>query len=151
MTIKNLWEKDRKIIHKELVREYLSEGYSIKEARKLATQETDDIKSGDYDFVKICLMNIQMETTTVTATKTSNTNNEWKLVKRTQKNTNSKITETIYSVGTLEEISADLDYITSLFDAVNCTAERFNQADNVRTYINKTDNNVKYTYTMEKA
>lgn len=96
-------------------------------------------------------MNIQMETTTVTATKTSNTNNEWKLVKRTQKNTNSKITETIYSVGTLEEISADLDYITSLFDAVNCTAERFNQADNVRTYINKTNNNVKYTYTMEKA
>jgi|TARA_R110002124_G_scaffold52372_2_gene150775 hypothetical protein len=52
MTVKNLWEKDRKIIHKELVKEYLSEGYSIKEARKLATQETDDIKSGDYDFVK---------------------------------------------------------------------------------------------------
>ena len=88
-------------------------------------------------------MNIQMETTTVTAIKTSNTNDEWKLVKRTQKNPKSKISETIYSVGTLEEISADLDYITSLFDTLNFTAERFSEGDNMRTYLNKTNNNIK--------
>ena len=96
-------------------------------------------------------MNIQMEITTVTVTKTSSSNDQWKLVKRTQRNPKAKITETIYSVGTLEEISADLDYITSLFDTLNFTAERFNEADNVRTYITKTNNNVKDTYTMEKA
>ena len=42
--MKNLWEKDRKTIYKELLDLYLEEGYSRKEARKLATEETDEIK-----------------------------------------------------------------------------------------------------------
>tara|TARA_R100000773_G_C4204093_1_gene105536 strand:+ start:993 stop:1169 length:177 start_codon:yes stop_codon:yes gene_type:complete len=49
--MKNLWEKDRKTIYKELLDLYLEEGYSRKEARKLATEETDQIKSGDFSFV----------------------------------------------------------------------------------------------------
>jgi len=49
--MKNLWEKDRKTIYKELLDLYLEEGYSRKEARKLATEETDEIKSGDFSFV----------------------------------------------------------------------------------------------------
>jgi len=49
--MKNLWEKDRKTIYKELLDLYLEEGYSRKEARKLATEETDEIKAGDFSFV----------------------------------------------------------------------------------------------------
>ena len=49
--MKNLWEKDRKTIYKELLDLYFEEGYSRKEARKLATEETDQIKSGDFSFV----------------------------------------------------------------------------------------------------
>jgi len=40
---KNLWDKDRKSIYKGLVKEYQQEGYDIKEARRLASQETDEI------------------------------------------------------------------------------------------------------------
>lgn len=52
MNIKNLWQKDRKVIFRQLLREYLEEGYSNKEAKRLASQETDEIKSLDYDFVR---------------------------------------------------------------------------------------------------
>ena len=44
--MKHLWEKDRKTIYKELLDLYLDEGYSKKEAKKLATEETDEIKAG---------------------------------------------------------------------------------------------------------
>jgi hypothetical protein len=49
--MKNLWEKDRKTIYRELLELYLEEGYSKKEAKKLATEETDEIKAGDFSFV----------------------------------------------------------------------------------------------------
>ena len=49
--MKNLWEKDRKTIYRELLQLYLEEGYSKKEAKKLATEETDEIKAGDFSFV----------------------------------------------------------------------------------------------------
>ncbi len=49
--MKHLWEKDRKTIYRELLDLYLDEGYSRKEARKLATEETDEIKAGDFSFV----------------------------------------------------------------------------------------------------
>ena len=41
---KNLWDRDRKSIYKGLVKEYQQEGYDIKEARRLASQETDEIE-----------------------------------------------------------------------------------------------------------
>jgi|TARA_R110000822_G_scaffold15487_1_gene53518 hypothetical protein len=49
--MKHLWEKDRKTIYKELLDLYLDEGYSKKEARRLATEETAEIKAGDFSFV----------------------------------------------------------------------------------------------------
>ena len=50
--MKNLWEKDRKTIYKELFNQYLEEGYTRKEAKKYATEETEEFMSGDTDFIK---------------------------------------------------------------------------------------------------
>lgn len=49
--MKKLWEKDRKTIFKELVKTYLKEGYDYKEAKRLASEETEEIKRSDYRFV----------------------------------------------------------------------------------------------------
>jgi len=49
---KNFWERDRKTIYKSLVKEYQKEGYSQKEARKFASQETREIMSDKEYFVK---------------------------------------------------------------------------------------------------
>ena len=40
--MKNLWEKDRKTVYKELYSQYLQEGYSPKEAKKYASEETEE-------------------------------------------------------------------------------------------------------------
>ena len=50
--MKNLWEKDRKTIYKELYQQYLEEGYSIKEAKKYASEETEEYMSTGADFIK---------------------------------------------------------------------------------------------------
>jgi|TARA_S200002703_G_scaffold26634_1_gene22908 hypothetical protein len=50
--MKNLWEKDRKIIYKELYSQYLQEGYSPKEAKRFASEETEEYMSNETDFVK---------------------------------------------------------------------------------------------------
>jgi len=49
--MKNLWEKDRETLFRELTFDYLSEGYSKREARKLAKQETDEIMTDGLDFI----------------------------------------------------------------------------------------------------
>ena len=49
--MKNLWEKDSKTIFRELKQMYLDEGYSHKEAKRLAEQETNEIKDADMMFV----------------------------------------------------------------------------------------------------
>jgi hypothetical protein len=49
--VKKLWEKDRKTIFKELIQIYLKEGHPYKEAKRLAAEETEDIKQNDYRFV----------------------------------------------------------------------------------------------------
>tara|TARA_R110000751_G_scaffold158182_2_gene263765 strand:- start:849 stop:1028 length:180 start_codon:yes stop_codon:yes gene_type:complete len=49
--MKNLWEKDRKTIFRELKQMYLEEGYNHKEAKRLAEQETKEIKEADMTFV----------------------------------------------------------------------------------------------------
>ena len=48
---KNLWEKARKSIYRGLVREYQQEGYDVKEARRLASQETEEIMADKKFFV----------------------------------------------------------------------------------------------------
>ena len=50
--MKNLWQKDIKTVYKELYLQYLEEGYSTKEAKKFASEETEEFMSFDEDFVK---------------------------------------------------------------------------------------------------
>jgi hypothetical protein len=49
--MKNLWVKDRKIVFRELYSTYIEEGYSSKEAKRLAKQEADEIMTEDQMFV----------------------------------------------------------------------------------------------------
>jgi hypothetical protein len=50
--MKNLWEKDRETLFRELSRDYMDEGYSRREARRLAKVEVDEIMTDDLDFVE---------------------------------------------------------------------------------------------------
>ena len=50
--MKNLWEKDRESLFRALTFDYISEGYSKREARKLAKQETDEIMTDGLDFIE---------------------------------------------------------------------------------------------------
>lgn len=49
--MKNLWVKDRKTIFRELYSTYMEEGYSSKDAKRLAKQETDEIMAEDQLFI----------------------------------------------------------------------------------------------------
>ena len=54
---KKLWDKDRKVIVRQLIKEYLEEGYSIKEAKKYASEEANEVMADKMSFVE----NIQNE------------------------------------------------------------------------------------------
>ena len=47
---KNLWQKERGAIFRNLVRQYSEEGYNKKEANRLARQEVEEIKEDKDDF-----------------------------------------------------------------------------------------------------
>ena len=49
---KNLLEKDRESLFRSLTIDYLNEGYSRREARRLARQETEDIMTDSLDFTE---------------------------------------------------------------------------------------------------
>ena len=49
---KNLWEKDRESLFRSLTIDYLNEGYSRREARRLARRETEDIMTDSLDFTE---------------------------------------------------------------------------------------------------
>ena len=40
---KNLWDKERNDIFRDLVRQYEEEGYSLKDSKKLAKTEVDEV------------------------------------------------------------------------------------------------------------
>jgi hypothetical protein len=46
----NLWEQDKKRIFRELYHSFLEEGYSQKEAKKMAREEANDLHSDSVDF-----------------------------------------------------------------------------------------------------
>ena len=46
----NLWEQDKKQLFRELYHQYLDEGYSQKEAKKMAREEADELHSENVDF-----------------------------------------------------------------------------------------------------
>lgn len=47
---KNLWDKDKRTLFRELYHQYLDEGYTQKEAKKLASEEADDMYGEAIDF-----------------------------------------------------------------------------------------------------
>lgn len=48
---KNFWQKERSSLLRGLVRQYKEEGYNIKEAKKLANIEIDEIMEDKENFV----------------------------------------------------------------------------------------------------
>ena len=49
---KNLWDKEFNRVYKELVRDYLDEGYDKAEAKTLARKDTKEIMKDQLDFVE---------------------------------------------------------------------------------------------------
>ena len=48
---KNLWQKERSGILRELIREYVDDGYSYREAKKFAKKEADNIMEDKVSFI----------------------------------------------------------------------------------------------------
>jgi|TARA_R100000084_G_C4579464_1_gene113111 hypothetical protein len=48
---KNLWQKERSGLVRDLIREYVEDGYEYKEAQKLAKKEADNIMEDKVSFV----------------------------------------------------------------------------------------------------
>ena len=49
---KNLWEKEERQVFRSLTRQYKQEGYDVKEAKKLAREETNEIMSDKIEFAE---------------------------------------------------------------------------------------------------
>ena len=49
---KNLWEKEERQVYRSLTRQYKQEGYDIKEAKKLAREETNEIMLDKKEFAE---------------------------------------------------------------------------------------------------
>ena len=49
---KNLWQKERNHLFRDLTRQYTEEGYSTKEAKRLAKEEIAEIMEDREDFVE---------------------------------------------------------------------------------------------------
>ena len=47
----NLWKKERRQAFNYLLKQFLQEGYDIKEAKSLAKKEVDEIMADKEDFV----------------------------------------------------------------------------------------------------
>jgi len=50
---KNLWDKESKTLFKKYYREYKSEGYDEKEAKRLAKQDTNTVLGERIDFAEL--------------------------------------------------------------------------------------------------
>jgi len=48
---KNLWQKERNNLFRDLVRQYSQEGYTQKESKKFAKKEIDEIMEDKEEFV----------------------------------------------------------------------------------------------------
>ena len=49
---KNLWEKEERQVFRSLTRQYKQEGYNIKEDKKLAREETNEIMLDKKEFAE---------------------------------------------------------------------------------------------------
>ena len=48
---KNLWQQERRQLFRELVKQYVDEGYNQKESKRLAKMEINDIMEDKESFV----------------------------------------------------------------------------------------------------
>jgi|TARA_R110000751_G_scaffold10740_2_gene38809 hypothetical protein len=48
---KNLWDQERKVLFKNLLKEYETEGYTREEANTLARKEVNEVMLDKEDFV----------------------------------------------------------------------------------------------------
>jgi|TARA_R100000781_G_scaffold1021_1_gene1692 hypothetical protein len=49
--VKNLWDQERRILFKNVLKEYETEGYTREEAGKLARKEVNELMVDKEDFV----------------------------------------------------------------------------------------------------
>ena len=49
---KNLWQKERQALFRDLVKQYQEEGYESREAKKYAKQEINEIMEDKENFVQ---------------------------------------------------------------------------------------------------
>ena len=52
---KNLWDRERNDIFKDLTRQYEEEGYSLKDAKRLAKKKVDEVMEDKEDIVTYLL------------------------------------------------------------------------------------------------
>jgi len=50
--VKNLWQKERNNLFRNLVKQYSQEGYTQKESKRLAKQEINEIMEDKESFVQ---------------------------------------------------------------------------------------------------
>jgi|TARA_R110000868_G_scaffold338196_2_gene598953 metal-responsive CopG/Arc/MetJ family transcriptional regulator len=48
---KNMWQKERSGMLRDLIREYIEEGYEHRDAKKIATKEVDALMEDRVSFV----------------------------------------------------------------------------------------------------
>jgi len=48
---KNMWQKERSGMLRDLIREYVDEGYGHQDAKKIATKEVDNLMEDRVSFV----------------------------------------------------------------------------------------------------
>ena len=51
----NLWDKEFNRVYKEILRDYIDDGYDIAEAKTLARKDAKEIMKDQLDFVMIIL------------------------------------------------------------------------------------------------
>ena len=72
---KNLWQKERSNLFRDLVKQYSQEGYTQKESKKFAKKEIDEIMEDKEDFVVLSVgqvkrrFNMKMDTRIVLVVK----------------------------------------------------------------------------------
>ena len=49
---KNIWDKERETLFREFTQDFINEGYSKREARRMAKHEVEDIMTEKLQFIE---------------------------------------------------------------------------------------------------
>jgi uncharacterized protein YdeI (BOF family) len=52
MTMSNLWQKNKKRLVRELIKQYKDEGYDHRLAKKMAIEEAEELSDSDEAFLR---------------------------------------------------------------------------------------------------